>query len=154
MSHWAAKVRGGDRRGDTSAGTWERGKRSTRDCLGVIQCEVEGCDYTVRPFTTRARITKQLEKNCDICDASLIHLECDVRAVLWKWSGGVHYQQNATHSHKRPPRILHLSKSERKQFVQLVEQHPKVKIVKPAVVSKPQPKPRGLPRKKQQPKQK
>ena len=125
MSHWAAKVGGGDRRGDTSAGMWERGKKSTRDCWGVIHCDNEDCDYTVRPFTTRPRISKQLEKSCEICGASLIHRECDIRAVLWKWSGGVHYEQNGSHAHVRPPRILHLSKSEHQKFTQLVEQHPK-----------------------------
>ena len=125
MSHWAAKVGGGDRRGDTSAGVWERGKRSTRDCLGIIHCSNEDCDYAVRPFTARQRIIRQLEKRCEICDASLIHTECGIRAILWKWSGGVHYEQNGSHDHDRPPRILHLSKAEQQKFVQLVEQHPK-----------------------------
>jgi hypothetical protein len=125
MSHWAAKVGGGDRRGDTSAGSWERGKRSTRDCLGIIHCDDIDCNYGVRPFTTRSRINQQLEKRCEICGAALIHQECEIRAVLWKWSGGVHYEQNGIHGHDRPPRILHLSKSEHQKFVRLVEQHPK-----------------------------
>jgi hypothetical protein len=125
MSHWAAKGGGGDRRGDTSAGIWERGKRSTRDCLGIIQCENEDCDYAVRPLTTRQRIIQQLEKGCEICGTSLIHQECGIRAVLWKWSGGVRYEQNGSHDHDRPPRILHLLKSEHQKFVELVEQHPK-----------------------------
>ena len=123
LSHWAAKGGGGDQRGDVSAGMWERGKRSTRDCLGIIQCDNEDCDYAVRPFTTRQRINQQLEKSCEICGMSLGHRECGVRAVLWKWLGGVHYEQNGSHDHERPPRILHLSKSERQTFVQLVEQH-------------------------------
>ena len=125
MSHWAAKVGGGDRKGDISAGMWERGKRSTRDCLGIINCNNEDCHYAVRPFTTRQRIIQQLEKRCEICGASLIHQDCGIRATLWKWSGGVHYEQNGSHDHGRPPRILHLSKSEHQKFVQLVEQHPK-----------------------------
>lgn len=125
MSHWAAKVGGGDRRGETSAETWERGKRSTRVCLGIIECENADCDYAVRPFTTRARINQQLMKICEICGASLIHQECEIRATLWKWSGGVHYEQNGCHDHVRPPRVLHLSKSEHQKFAQLVEQHPK-----------------------------
>lgn len=125
MSHWATKVGGGDRRGDTSAGMWERGKRSTRDCLGIIQCENVDCDYAVRPFTTRPGIVKQLEKGCEICGESLIHHECEIRAILWKWSGGVHYEQNGSHDHNRPPRILHLTKSEHQKFARLVEQHPK-----------------------------
>ena len=125
MSHWSAKVGGGDRRGKPSAAVWEMGKRSTRDCLGVIQCDNEECTYAVRPFTTRPRIARQLENNCEICGASLTHRECNVRAVLWKWSGGVHYKQTEIHGHLRPPRILHLSKTERQKFVELVEQHPK-----------------------------
>ena len=124
MSHWAMKVGGGDRRGDISAGIWERGKRSTRDCLGIIQCSNEDCDYAVRPLTTRQRIIQQLEKKCEICRASLLHQECEIRAVLWKWSGGVHCQQNGSHDHDRPPRILHLSQNDRQKFRQLVEQHP------------------------------
>ena len=125
MSHWAAKVGGGDRRGKLSAAVWAMGKRSTRDCLGVIHCDDEDCTYAVRPFTTRPRIARQLENHCEICGASLTHQECAVRAVLWKWSGGVHYEQTETHRHRRPPRILHLSKTERRKFVELVEQHPK-----------------------------
>ena len=75
---------------------WERGKRSTRDCLGIIECE--DCDYVVQPSTTHQRIIKQLEKRCEICGASLIHNECEIHAV-WKWSGGVHYQQDGSHDH-------------------------------------------------------
>ena len=82
MSHWAAKVGGGDRRGETSAETWERGKRSTRVCLGIIECENADCDYAVRPFTTRTRINQQLMKICEICGASLIHQECEIRAKI------------------------------------------------------------------------
>ena len=125
MSHWAMKVGGGDRRGDISAEIWERGKRSTRDCLGIIRCGNEDCNYAVRPLTTRQKIIEQLEKECEICRASLLHQECEIRAVLWKWKGGVHYQQNGSHYHDRPPRILHLSKNDRQKFGQLVEQHPK-----------------------------
>jgi hypothetical protein len=110
MSHWATRVGGGDRRGNTSAGTWERGKRSTRDCLGIILCVNIDCDYGVRPFTSHQRIIQQLKKTCKICGGELIHRECEIRAVLWKWSGGVHYEQNGSHDHRRPPRVLHLSK--------------------------------------------
>ena len=125
MTHWATKVGGGDRRGDIAAEMWESGKRSTRDCLGIIQCDDVDCDYAVRPFTTNQRIIQQLEKNCEICGGLLIHQNCEIRAILWKWSGGVHYEQNGTHDHVRPPRILHLSKMEHQKFVRLVEQHPK-----------------------------
>lgn len=125
MCHWATKVGGGDRSGNALAEVWERGKKSTRSCLGVIVCDDEDCEYTVRPLTTRSKLVQQLEKNCDICGASLIHQACDVRAVLWKWSDGVHYEQNGSHHHERPPRVLHLSKTERQRFEQLVEQHPK-----------------------------
>jgi hypothetical protein len=78
MSHWAAKVGGGDRRGDALADEWERGKKSTRNCLGVIVCEDENCNYAVRPLTTRAKLVQQLERNCEICGASLTHEACDV----------------------------------------------------------------------------
>ena len=123
MSHWGAKVGGGDQRGDTSAEMWERGKKSTRNCLGIIQCKNKDCNYAVWPFMTCQRIIQQLEKGCEICGMSLTHQECEICAVLWKWSGGVHYEQNGTHDHKHPPWILHLSKNEHQKFVQLVEQH-------------------------------
>jgi hypothetical protein len=125
MSHWVAKVGRGDWRGDTSAEMWKKGKKSSCDCLGIIQCENEDCEYAVRPFTTHQRIIQQLENGCEICGMSLIHQKCEIRAVLWKWSGSVHYEQNGTHNHKHPPRILHLSKNEHQKFAQLVEQHPK-----------------------------
>jgi hypothetical protein len=125
MSHWAAKVGGGYRGGDRSAEVWEEGKKSTRNCLGVIVCDDEDCQYAVRPLTTRSKLVQQLEKSCEICGASLTHQACNIRAVLWTWLGGVHYEQDGTHNHLRPPRVLHLSKSERQKFTQLVEEHPK-----------------------------
>jgi hypothetical protein len=84
MSHWAAKAGGGHWRGDASAEMWERGKKSSCDCLGIIQCENEDCEYAVWPFTTCQRIIRQLENGCKICGMSLIHQECEIRAVLWK----------------------------------------------------------------------
>jgi len=121
MSHWATRVGGGDRKGDELAEIWERGKKSTRNCLGVIICENRNCDNAVRPFTNHSKIEEQLQDSCGVCSAPLVHQKCSVRATLWKWSGGVHYEQNSSHPHLRPPRVLHLLNSERKA---LVEEHP------------------------------
>ena len=78
LSHWVAMVGGGDRRGDSTTETWERGKRSTRDCLGIIHCDNIDCDYKVRPVTKRSRMIQQLEKRCEICGGALIHQESPI----------------------------------------------------------------------------
>jgi len=124
MSHWATRVGGGDRKGDELAEIWERGKKSTCNCLGVIICENRNCDNAVRSFTNHSKIEEQLQDSCGVCGAPLVHQKCSVCATLWKWSSGIHYAQNSSHPHLRPPQVLHLLNSERKAFSKLVEEHP------------------------------
>ena len=49
--HWAVTVSGGDRKGDEDALVWQRGKRSTRKCLGVIECDNPMCAIITHPQT-------------------------------------------------------------------------------------------------------
>ena len=50
-AHWAMAVSGGDRKGDEDALVWQRGKRSTRKCLGVIECDNPTCAIITEVFT-------------------------------------------------------------------------------------------------------
>ncbi|PPR02123.1 hypothetical protein CVT24_011345 [Panaeolus cyanescens] len=120
--HWAHVVNGGDRKGSIKADHWQGGKRSTRKCLGVIECTNELCSVIVRPNTRRPKT--QAQEAC-ICGGQLRLKECGVVSVLHSWSGGVHYANNGFHVHRRPTHLLHLLPHEIRQFRALVTSNPK-----------------------------
>lgn len=122
--HWAHKIGGGDRKGDSHAEEWGNGKRSWRQCLGVIKCDNPQCEIITRPNTTPHRMSIQLQKAC-LCGAELSHYGCAVRSTLWTWLGGVHYENGGMHMHARPTHILHLLPRETIQFERIIKSHPK-----------------------------
>ncbi|KAF8886613.1 hypothetical protein CPB84DRAFT_1654903, partial [Gymnopilus junonius] len=85
--HWATRVNGSDRKGNEYADSWENRKKSSRTCLGVIECDNPMCSIVVRPHTKAASLDKQLRTPCK-CSAVLSHRECHVMSYLWKWKGG------------------------------------------------------------------
>jgi hypothetical protein len=109
--HWANKAIGGDRTGDEHAPTWEKGKKATRRCLGVITCDNDNCNIIIRPKTNPKAIHEQLNQSC-VCTAQVHHQACDVRAFSYKWSKGVHFYNDGVHAHHRPGRVLHLLNEE------------------------------------------
>ncbi|KAF5379487.1 hypothetical protein D9615_006638 [Tricholomella constricta] len=123
--HWAHTVGGGDRKGQRFAEEWTSGKRATRTCLGILQCDNQDCEITVRPHTKPQSLRTQLLKPCS-CGAMLYHLKCDVKSILWTWSKGIHYQNSGYHVHRRPPRKLHLLPEEKRRFEAMVNAHPQV----------------------------
>jgi len=123
--HWACRINGGDRKGEELADTWERGKRATRRCLGVIYCDAEDCKVIVRPQTRAQGIGNQLLERCK-CGAKLHHHDCGLVSVLWKYKHGMHYSNGGQHSHPRPTHILHLLPNERARFDMIVATNPKV----------------------------
>ncbi|KIM38444.1 hypothetical protein M413DRAFT_12871 [Hebeloma cylindrosporum] len=121
--HWANRAIGGDRTGDEHALTWEKGKKATRRCLGVITCNNDNCIVVIRPKTTPKAIHEQLNQPC-VCTAK-VHLQrCEVRSFSYKWSNGVHFYNDGVHAHHRPGRVLHLLNDERERFESLVKAHP------------------------------
>ncbi|KAF5374009.1 hypothetical protein D9615_009903 [Tricholomella constricta] len=123
--HWAHTVGGGDRKGQRFAEEWMNGKRVTRTCLGILQCDNQDCEITIRPHTKPQSLRTQLLKPCS-CGAMLYHLKCDVKSILWTWSKGIHYQNSGYHVHRRPPRKLHLLPQEKRRFEAMVNAHPQV----------------------------
>jgi hypothetical protein len=121
--HWAVRVNGGDRRGDEHAESWQQGKKSSRRCMGIIECDNPTCNIIVRPQTTPNGIHKQLGEPCN-CGAVLNHQKCDVISYLWRWSDGVHYLNGGFHIHRRPTHLLHLSQGERRKFEEIIKAHP------------------------------
>lgn len=119
--HWAMTVNGGDRKGKKDALTWEAGKRSTRLCLGVIECDDPLCRIVIRPHTKRT--DKQLQNACK-CGATLKHKTCSVISVLHTWSDGVHFSNSGFHTHRRPTHVLHLLPHEQLRFEEIVKSHP------------------------------
>jgi hypothetical protein len=113
--HWAVRTNGGDRRGSEHAESWERGKKSSRRCLGIIECDNPTCTFIVRPHTSPQGIQKQLNKTCN-CGAVLKHQKCEVISYLWRWCSGVHYSNGGFHRHRRPTHLLHLSREEEQRF--------------------------------------
>lgn len=124
-SHWAAKVSGGYRKGSEFADTWEGGKRSTRQCLGIITCDNDDCEMVIRPQTTPEGISSQLLRRCR-CQGILQHKPCPIRSSLWTWNDGVHYSNGGDHNHPRLTHVLHLLPREQVQFDRIVASHPTV----------------------------
>ena len=75
--HWAHKVHGGDRTGDSHAPVYEKGKRSSRKCLGVLACDNPDCEVIVRPNVRPEKIEKQLLSGCPKCRSSLTRVTCE-----------------------------------------------------------------------------
>jgi len=123
LTHWVERTSGGDRRGAEDAEVWDKGKRLTRTCLGVLVCDNQDCQRITRPMTNPSQFKKQLTSACR-CGAEFKHQTCGVRSILWSWSGGIRYQHDGFHYHSRPPAI-HSTTDEQKQFTALVQQNPK-----------------------------
>jgi hypothetical protein len=121
--HWAHRTNGGERTGDEDAPSWIHGKRSVRNCLGVIVCDNENCSIIIRPKTVSSAADIQLEQRC-ICTAKLHRQFCDVRAMTYRWQGGYHFYNTGIHVHHRPGRVLHLLSDERQRFESMVKAHP------------------------------
>ncbi|TFK37264.1 hypothetical protein BDQ12DRAFT_608068, partial [Crucibulum laeve] len=88
--HWASKNSGGDRKGNILSPTWENGKQSTQNCMGIIICDEENCHVIIQPQTTPQGIANQLLQQCS-CGAQLLHQPCSVRSILWTFMGGIYY---------------------------------------------------------------
>ena len=123
--HWSCRNTGGDRKGSQLASSWEQGKHSTRQCMGIIQCDNDDCHVLVRPQTTPQGIAKQVLRAC-VCGAALSHASCPVRSVLWTWKEGIHYENGGFHNHDRLSHLLHLLPNEQAQFKDLISSHPTV----------------------------
>ncbi|KAF8956646.1 hypothetical protein BDZ97DRAFT_1925337 [Flammula alnicola] len=121
--HWAVRINGGDRKGDEHAETWQRGKKASRRCLGIIECDNPTCNVITRPHTTARGINNQVNGTCR-CGAVLVHRRCDVISYLWRWSDGIHYSNGGFHTHRRPTHILHLLPHEQRKFEELVKANP------------------------------
>ncbi|KAF8069339.1 hypothetical protein FPV67DRAFT_1625517 [Lyophyllum atratum] len=100
-AHWAMKVSGGDRKGDSHAMDWQGGKKSTRRCMGIMECDDRDCEVVTRPQTTPQGIASQLRGPC-ACGARLLHQPCNIRSELWTFSGGIHYSNGGFHLHQGP----------------------------------------------------
>jgi hypothetical protein len=122
--HWAVKANGGYRKGNKHAKRWEDGKKSSRTCLGIIECDNPTCSVITRPHVTPNSIYAQLQRAC-ICGAKLFNQECDVISYLYTWSGGIHFSNVGYHTHRRPTHILHLLPQERRRFEEIVKAHPR-----------------------------
>ncbi|PBK65063.1 hypothetical protein ARMSODRAFT_892158, partial [Armillaria solidipes] len=70
MVHWSMKVNGGDKIHSVNAETWQAGKRSTRLCLGHMECDKETCRVIIRPKIDKPSREKQLAIDCR-CGAEL-----------------------------------------------------------------------------------
>lgn len=125
-SHYSFKANGGYRHGSHDADSWQEGKKLTRQCLGVIQCSNPECRIIGRAATTTKRIQAQLDDDCR-CGEERFHQDCHVSSNLWKWKGGVHFENFGHHTHPRPGQVLHLLPQERERFKEVVKTHPQSK---------------------------
>lgn len=125
LTHWATYTDGGNRTGHVRASTWKKGMKSTRTCLGIIECLNPTCEIIIRPQTKPSGREKQLAKPCE-CGGTLRWKRCGVKAHLYRWRDGIYFEQSGRHIHAKPPRVLHLSASELQDFEQMVLEHPEL----------------------------
>lgn len=108
------------------AETWQRGKRTGRQCCGAIECDNPGCNLILRPQTRAAGRERQLAQDC-LCGGRLRQYECDVTSYLYSFKHGVYYINGGYHQHSRPTHILHLLPNEKVRFEKVVMENPNVK---------------------------
>ncbi|KAF9533317.1 hypothetical protein CPB83DRAFT_903260 [Crepidotus variabilis] len=123
QTHWAMRGGGGDRYGDDHAETPDKGKKATRTCLGVLQCDNADCDRAARPKTQSGQIAEQVEEGCE-CGARLYHQKCSVRQIIYTWADGKRFINEGHHTHARPP-VIHATRREEIEFSELVKQNPR-----------------------------
>jgi hypothetical protein len=122
--HWATRVLGGDKKGDSNSATPSGGKITRQKCLGIIHCQNPDCSGVICTQTHPAGIHKQLSQQCQ-CGWTLSHKECGVESSLCHYQAGILYSTQGDHNHQRPTHILHLSRDEKSQFQEILQNHPK-----------------------------
>lgn len=123
MVHWACKGHEG-RSGTDSALSWEKGKTLTRECLGIFSCDNPVCEVITRPLTSARARAAQAQSKCVECGSELVYEGCNVRSILYHWSGGIHYVNGGFHMHPRPTQKLHALPQEKKRFDKVVKSNP------------------------------
>ncbi len=133
--HWSMKVNGGDKIHSAEAETWQAGKRSTRLCLGHMECDKETCHIIIRPKIDKPSREKQLAIDCR-CGGNMVWKPCPggpggkgVRSVLHHWSGGVHYSNGGYHRHPRLTHEIHLTPKAELEFRELASSQPHLKAL-------------------------
>ncbi|KAF9539193.1 hypothetical protein CPC08DRAFT_731147 [Agrocybe pediades] len=122
-THWANISTGGDCRGQYHAEEWQRGKKLTRTCLGILSCDNTECRIVIRPHIRPAHLHHQLSQTCK-CGHTLIHTQCGIRSYIYQWADGVHYSHCGFHSHRHPTHLLHITKDKYAEFKKLVTSYP------------------------------
>ncbi|KAJ7576076.1 hypothetical protein C8J56DRAFT_1062520 [Mycena floridula] len=123
QEHWANRCSGGHE-GKDNAPTWQGGKKSTWKCLGIMSCNNPSCDVVIRPATDGLHRENQLSNDCKCGSTLQYHDTCPANSEMRKWAGRATYIHYGTHNHPPPSHILHLSKDEKAQFRELVQQNP------------------------------
>ena len=123
------------KRGSLDAADPSLGKRSTRSCLGVLQCDNRDCQLLIRP---KSKGTQRREQEGELCecneqDGETGNLLTDYRLVLFpcpnvttivKWKDGVVYQNGVSHNHQPFEHKKRLSPREHQQTEELIKANP------------------------------
>ncbi|KAH7907178.1 hypothetical protein BJ138DRAFT_1014934 [Hygrophoropsis aurantiaca] len=123
MEHWACEPKGGDKRGSVHATEWTKGKRTRRECMGIIYCDDPSCNIIIRPTTRRLTIQQQLRQQCE-CGAKLSLQTCGATSTLYSFEKGIQFVHKGTHDHHPPTHILHLTPNQRARFEKIVYENP------------------------------
>jgi hypothetical protein len=118
---WACSILGSLRKGTIDADTWQAGKATRRQCLGVLKCTGIQCHVLLRPLT-RNSSTKDPDI-CHLCHSRLEHIRCPIISTLYTWRGGIHYNNGGNHMHPHPPAKSMLP-AEYSELVQVVTSNP------------------------------
>ena len=96
---------GGDRKGNELAEVWEKGKRSTRTCLGVFVCDNRQCERVTRPKVDTARLDAHV-KQVHSMENKLLHAK--LQFCTRKYRFALENIPSPTHLHTGTHACTHL----------------------------------------------
>ncbi|KAK0438723.1 uncharacterized protein EV420DRAFT_1651312 [Desarmillaria tabescens] len=135
MVLWSMKVNRGDKIHSANVETWKGGKRSTRLCLGYMECNMKTCCIITHPKIDKPSREKQLAISCH-CGGNIVWKLCPggpggkgVHSVLHHWRDGVHYSNGGYHRHPHLTHEIHLTPKAELEFRELTSSQPHLKAL-------------------------
>jgi hypothetical protein len=131
--HWATKSNSSQNgKGSINSSIPDGGKVTNKKCLGVITCTSEDCDFVYRPQVSPGNLSKQLQKPCNSCSGSLVHIPCSSRSYLIRYGQlgddistlKYRYINGFPHNHSRIPSVTRTTATEEKKFLAAYQNHP------------------------------
>ncbi|KAJ7240008.1 hypothetical protein C8J57DRAFT_1478261 [Mycena rebaudengoi] len=90
------------RRGKCDALTWQRGKESRRQCVGVLECTSRACAFGMKiaPAIRGVDRHRQLQEPC-LCGELLRLRGCEIESSVFLFRSGAFFSNSGKHTHSR-----------------------------------------------------